>query len=138
MESHSRSGDERKGDEAEFVIIKNATSAEVDVEIVHEHGREVVIVEIVDVEECGRNNTPPPAAHRYKVKIDHHYHVFDHRFVTGREVLEAANKMPIEKFELEKRLHGGHYVAIEATEEVDLGECGIEVFETFPLDETEG
>ncbi|MEA3011770.1 MAG: hypothetical protein QOD42_315 [Sphingomonadales bacterium] len=137
MDNH-RHPDHEKGDEPEIVIINNHTDSEVDVEIKHEHGRDVVIVEIVDIEECGRNNTPPPQAHRYKVKIDHIYHVFDHRFVTGREILEAGGKTPIEKYELEKRLHGGHYVAIEPDEKVDLGECGIEVFETFPLDETEG
>lgn len=64
--------------------------------------------------------------------------MFDRRFVTGREILVAGGKTPIEKYELEKRLHGGHYVSIAVDEKVDLGECGIEVFETFPLDETEG
>jgi hypothetical protein len=108
-------------------------------EIVTPSGNDAdVEVEIVDVEEYGRKNTPPPKARHYKVKIDHIHHVFDHRFVTGREILVAGGKTPIEKYELEKRLHGGQYVAIEPDEEVDLGEPGIEVFETFPLDETEG
>src|SRR3546814_10585984 len=82
------------------------------VEIKHEKGHDIVIVDIVDVVECGRANQPPPHAHRYKVKIDHIYHVFDRRFVTGREILVAGGKTPIEKYELEKRLHGGHYDSI--------------------------
>ncbi|MGN6691138.1 MAG: multiubiquitin domain-containing protein [Sphingopyxis sp.] len=137
MDTHNHPRD-RKDDDPEIVIINNRTDADVDVEIKHENGHDIVIVDIVDVEECGRANQTPPHAHRYKVKIDHIYRVFDRRFVTGREILVAGGKTPIEKYELEKRLHGGHYVSIGVDEKVDLGECGIEVFETFPLDETEG
>jgi hypothetical protein len=136
METHNHPGGRK--DDDEIVIINNRTDAEVDVKIKHENGQDIVIVDIVDIEECGRCNQPPPAAHRYKVKIDHIYHVFDRRFVTGAEILVAGGKTPIEKYELEKRLHGGNYVSIDPTDKVDLGECGIEVFETFPLDETEG
>lgn len=137
MESHNHLND-RKDDDPEIVIINNRSDAEVDVKIKHEHGHDVVIVDIVDIEECGRANRPPPLAHRYKVKIDSIYHVFDRRIVTGADILVAGGKTPIEKYELEKRLHGGNYVSIEPNTKVDLGECGIEVFETFPLDETEG
>lgn len=137
MESHNHPHD-RKDDDPEIVIINNRSDAEVDVKIKHEHEHDVVFVDIVDVEECGRANRHPPLAHRYKVKIDSIHHVFDRRFVTGAEILVAGGKTPIEKYELEKRLHGGNYVSIEPNMKVDLGECGIEVFETFPLDETEG
>ncbi|WP_271627857.1 multiubiquitin domain-containing protein [Bradyrhizobium sp. CCBAU 11445] len=126
--------------EAEVVVVEGRGAGEVlvEVEVFQDHGREVVVIDIVDIEECGRDNRPPPHAHRYKVKIDHDYFVFDRRFVTGRELLERAGKTPVTKYELEKRMHGGHYVAIGLDEKVDLGEHGIEVFETFPLDETEG
>ncbi len=110
----------------------------VEVEVVHHHGEEIAVIDIVNIEEHGRHNRPPPHAHRYKVKVDHAYFVFDHRFVTGRELLERAGKTPVTKYEIEKRMHGGHYVAVGLDERVDLGEGGIEVFETFPLDETEG
>lgn len=103
-----------------------------------EHREDIVVIDIVDIEEHGRHNRPPPHAHRYRVKIDHAYFVFDHRFVTGRQLLERAGKVPVTKYELEKRMHGGHYVAVGLDDRVDLRECGIEVFETFPLDETEG
>ena len=111
---------------------------EVDIAVIAAEGREVLIVEIVDIEQCGRENRPPPLAKHYKIKIDHDYYVLDHRFVTGRQLLERAGKLPPERYEIEKRLHGGDYVAIELDQVVDLGEPGIEVFETFPLDETEG
>lgn len=99
---------------------------------------EVTPVDIIDVEEFGRDNRPPPPARRYRVKIDHEHYVFDQRIVTARQLLERAGKTPPERYELEKRMHGGHYVSLELDQEVDLGEPGIEVFESFPLDEQEG
>lgn len=96
------------------------------------------VLDLVEIELYGRDNRPPPSAKAYKVKIDHDHHVFQVRFVTGRELLVKARKTPPEKYEIEKRVHGGRYVAIGLDERVDLGEPGIEVFETFPLDETEG
>lgn len=118
-----------------------ADRARPDVVVVAEHDdgeHERIVFEIVDIEECGRDNRPPPLAHSYRVKIDHEHHVIRKRFVTGRELLVIAGKKPPEHYEIEKRMHGGHYVAVELDQSVDLGECGIEVFETFPLDETEG
>lgn len=133
--------DDSRDRDAETVVIEDRRDGHdllVDVEIRHDHGREVIVIDIVDIEEYGRENRPPPHAHRYKVKIDHIHFVFDHRYVTGRQLLERANKLPVTRYEIEKRMHGGHFVPIGLDEKVDLGEPGIEVFETFPLDETEG
>jgi len=99
---------------------------------------EVIVLEIVEIEIFGRENRPPPPAKAYKVRIDHEKYVFESRWVTGRELLAKAGKTPPEKYEIEKRVHGGHYVPVGLDQKVDLGEPGIEVFETFPLDETEG
>jgi len=99
---------------------------------------EVEVVEIVEIEIFGRENRPPPPAKAYKVKIDHESFIFETRFVTGRDLLVKAGKTPPEHYEIEKRVHGGVYVPVGLEETVDLGEPGIEVFETFPLDETEG
>lgn len=95
-------------------------------------------VDLVDLEEYTRANRKPPPARRYRVKIDHNHHVISKRFITARELLELAGKTPPESYELEKRMRGGKYVPLELDQEVDLGEPGIEVFESFPLDETEG
>jgi hypothetical protein len=98
----------------------------------------IQIVEIVEIEIYGRDNRPPPPAKAYQVRIDHERYVFETRHVTGRTLLMKAGKTPPEHYEIEKRMHGGKYVAVGLDEMVDLGEPGIEVFETFPLDETEG
>jgi hypothetical protein len=98
----------------------------------------VEVIEIVEIEIYGRDNRPPPPAKSYKVKIDHEHYVFHQRRVTGRELLVKAGKTPPDHYEIEKRVHGGKYIPVGLDEHVDLGEPGIEVFETFPLDETEG
>lgn len=98
----------------------------------------IEIVEIVEIETYGRENRRPPPAKAYKVRIDHDPFVFHERHVTGRQLLEKAGKTPADHYEIEKRMHGGAYVPVRLDETVDLGEHGIEVFETFPLDETEG
>jgi hypothetical protein len=125
-------------EEEEVVIVHDHVGVDVNVDVRHEDGREVVEIDIVDIEECGRDNRPPPRARRYRVKIDHEYYVVEKRRVTARELLELAGKKPAQKYELEKRMHGGNYVSLELDEKVDLGEPGIEVFESFPLDESEG
>lgn len=126
--------------DGDTVVIRDRAGDDVAVEVTvrHEHGHEVIEVEIVDIEEHGRENHCPPPARHYKIKVDGKPFVFGKRFVTGQGILEKAGKTPPERYELEKRMYGGNYVAIALTETVDLGEKGIEVFETFPLDETEG
>lgn len=127
-----------KDHEPETILINNHTDAEVDVRVTHRDGHEVIEVDIVDVECCGRENLPPPPAKRYRVKIDREYYVFERRVVTGREILERAGKVPVTRYELEMGLHGAGFVAVEPEEPIDLGRPGIEVFQTFPLDEQEG
>ena len=129
---------EDQNHETETIVIKNLTDAEVDVHVRQEGGVEIVEVDIVDVEECGRQNRVPPPARRYRVKIDREYYVFEQRVVTGREILERAKKVPVSRYELEMAVHGAGFVAVELDERIDLGRPGIEVFQTFPLDEQEG
>ena len=126
--------------DGDVVIIRDKAGddVEVDVSIRQENGQTVIEIDLVAIEECGRDNRPPPPAKAYKVRIDRKPYVFETRFVTGHEILERAGKIPVTRFELEKRVHGGRYVPIGLDQKVDLGECGIEAFETFPLDETEG
>ena len=99
---------------------------------------EGIEVDLVDLEEYAGASRKPPPARRYRVKIDHDHYVIEKRFIIARELLELAGKTPPESYELEKRMSGGNYVPLELDQEVDLGEPGIEVFESFPLDETEG
>lgn len=123
------------GDE---VVIRNRTDDEVTVRIRERDGHDLIEVEVLDVEECGRSGRIPPPARRYKVRIDREHHVFDRRVVTAREMLERAGRVPVERFEIEMGMHCAGFVSLEYGQEVDLGQPGIEVFQTFPLDEQEG
>jgi len=125
MDTHSSSP--QPHDPSDYEVISPANDADVE-----------IVVEIIEIEIYGRENRTPPAAKAYKVKIDHHHYVFHTRVVTGRELLVKAGKTPPDHYEIEKRVHGGQYIPIGLDQRVDLGEPGIEVFETFPLDETEG
>jgi hypothetical protein len=106
--------------------------------ILERTGDGVVLVEIVEIEIYGRRNERPPHARVYRVKIDGEPYDFTQRRVLGRDILERANKRPPERFQLDKKVHGGRFIPVGLAETVDLGEPGIEVFETFPLDEREG
>lgn len=101
-------------------------------------GEALVVVEIVEIEIYGRRNEKPPHARVYRVKIDGQPYDFTQRIVLGRDILERAGKRPPERFQLDKKVHGGRFIPVGLAEKVDLGEPGIEVFETFPLDEREG
>lgn len=122
----------------DVVIIHDRVGVDVDVKVREEHGHDVIEVDIVDVEKCGREGKVPPPAKRYKVRIDRDYHVFDKRIVTARELLERAGKVPVERFEIEMGMHCAGFVNLEPGQKIDLGQPGIEVFQTFPLDEQEG
>jgi hypothetical protein len=101
-------------------------------------GLELEEVELVEVEDYGREGRRPPPARRYAVKIDGQRYVFEQRIVTGAELLKRAGRTPPERWQLDKRVRGGKFIPIALGDKVDLGEPGIEVFETFPLDEREG
>lgn len=94
-------------------------------------------VEEVDVEVFAREGRAPPPARRYRVRIDGKPYVFEVRLVTGRDILEKAGKTPPERFQLDQRIRG-KFEPVGLGETVDLGRPGLEVFETFPLDEREG
>lgn len=103
--------------------------------------RAVVIeeeVEIVEIEIYGKRNEKPPRAKHYLVRIDRDKFTFDKRFVTGRELLEKAGKMPLDRWRIHQKLHGGQMKEIGYDQEVDLGAPGVERFTTFEITVTDG
>src|SRR5688500_18020003 len=87
-------------------------------------------VEEIDVEHYGKRNEKPPPAKRYRIRVDRTTHVFDTRFVTGREILAKAGKTPHTRWRLHQKLHGGAMIEIGYEQRVDLGEKGVERFTT--------
>lgn len=94
--------------------------------------------EIIDLEVYAKEGKTPPAGKRYQIRVDNQKIIMDKSNPTGREILEKANKYPIERFQLNQRLKGGVVKKIEYNQVVDLTTPGIERFMTVPLDQTEG
>lgn len=74
----------------------------------------------------------------YKFKVRNETFETTNRFITGREVLEAAGLVPPERFKLDLKTHGNHYREIALDERVDLAEPGIEKFTYVTRDQFEG
>lgn len=94
--------------------------------------------EIVDIEEFAKEGKTPPKKRRYRIRVDRTKFVVNVECMTGREILELAGKLPVEKFSLRQKFRGGSVVKIDYDEKVDFTKPGIEKFITIPLDQTDG
>lgn len=83
----------------------------------------------VDVEECTKYERRPPRWHRYRIRVDRAKFIVEKRMVSGAQVLGLVEKRPFD-WALNQKLRGGRRIRIEAHEEVDLAEPGMERFET--------
>jgi hypothetical protein len=101
------------------------------------HGDEHV-EELVDIEECGKQNRKPPRARKYRIRVNKERFTVDVPKMTGAEILKLAGKVPPENYKLQQKFHGGKVKTIQLTDVVDFTEPGVERFQTFPLTETEG
>ncbi|MDB4875598.1 MAG: hypothetical protein JWM41_2044 [Gemmatimonadetes bacterium] len=94
--------------------------------------------EPVDVEEFATRGHPVPKATRYRIRVDRSVYIVNGPNITGREVLEVSNHVPVEHWRLDERFRGGATKKVELNEVVDLTTAGLERFMTLPLDQTEG
>lgn len=99
---------------------------------------EIILIEEVDIEIYAREGKRPPHARRYRIRVDRDYFVTTASSLTGRQILELAGRLPVERFGLRQRHHGGQVVSIALDQVVDLTQLGIERFTTIPKDQTEG
>ena len=58
--------------------------------------------------------------------------------MTGRELLELADKKPAEGYAIYLKVKGGQPQRIDLDQKIDLSQPGVERFVTLPLDQTEG
>lgn len=104
----------------------------------NENTQHIEIYENIEIEEYGKANKEVPKASFYLLRIDKSKYKTSDIFLTGRQLLEMALKIPIEQYKLFQKLHGGQRKEIKYDETVDLRAKGIERFQTVPLCETEG
>ena len=74
----------------------------------------------------------------YKVQIDKDFFEVPVSRMTGRELLELADKKPAEGYAIYLKVKGGQPQRIELDQKIDLSQTGVERFVTLPLDQTEG
>ena len=94
--------------------------------------------EYIDIEEYAKNGKEPPKGKKYLIKIDKALYKVDHECMTGKEILEVAGKLPVERFQLNIKMKGGEVKKINYDEKICFTTPGIERFMTIPLDQTEG
>ncbi len=76
--------------------------------------------------------------HEYKVQIDKDFFEAPVSRMTGRELLELADKKPAESYAIYLKVKGGQPERIDLDQKIDLSVPGVERFVTLPLDQTEG
>ena len=94
--------------------------------------------EIIDLDQYAQSGITPPKGKQYRFMVDRQQVISEKETLTGREILQLANKPNPDGFMLRQKLKGGTMVSIKLDQVVDLTEPGIEKFKTLPLDQTEG
>lgn len=93
---------------------------------------------VVDIEQCAQSDRQPPKGQeKYRIKIDNKRVVVEHGELTGEEILALVQK-DYGEWTLNQKLRGGRRKLIEADQEVDLTQPGIERFETVKKQAQQG
>lgn len=100
--------------------------------------QDVEVIDEIEIEQYGKENKKPPKARVYVLRIDKSTYRSRDVLLTGKQLLELAQKQPIEQYKIFQKLHGGQRKEIKHEDTVDLRTKGIERFQTVPLCETEG
>ena len=74
----------------------------------------------------------------YKIQIDKDFFEAPVSRMSGRELLELADKKPAERYAIYLKVKGGQPDRIDLDQKIDLSRPGVERFVTLPLDQTEG
>ena len=87
----------------------------------------------------GKSSDKPSTPKGYfKVQIDKDFFETPVSRMTGRELLELADKKPAERYAIYLKVKGSAPERLNLDEKVDLSKPGVERFVTLPLDQTEG
>jgi hypothetical protein len=92
---------------------------------------------VIELEDYGKRGEQPPKGCAYRIRIDREAYIVHAETITGRELLELAQKAPIERYMVFQKARG-QMQEIGLDDTVDLTHPGIERFVTLPKDTTEG
>ncbi len=94
--------------------------------------------EVVNIEAYAKSGQKPPKAERYQIRIDKIQYTVDVVEMSGRQLLQLAEKVPPENYMLTLKIHGGQPKPIGLDDIVSFLDPGVERFMTLPKDQTEG
>jgi hypothetical protein len=94
--------------------------------------------EVIDLEEFAQAGRKPPKAKKYRIRIDKTKYEVSVPSMTGRQLLQLAGKIPVERFLLSQKLHGGQVKPVGLDDVADFTAPGVERFMTLAKDQTEG
>jgi multiubiquitin len=97
-----------------------------------------VIDDIIEIEIFVKEDRPVPHAKGYVIRVDKQKITVHKHEITGREILELANKRPPENYILREIFSGGRSEVVALDQIVDLHRHKVEKFKTLPRDQTEG
>ncbi len=96
-------------------------------------------LDMVDIEEWGKECKAIPPSRKYRIKIDKDYYVVDKLQFTGLELLSIAGKNPPDKFDIFKMLNGQPKpIKIGHNDHILLNEKCLVRFVTLPKEQTDG
>lgn len=93
--------------------------------------------EYADLEALAKAGNPPPQQSRYRIRINKEHYNVDVPAMTGRQLLELAEKKPPERHQIRQKVRG-ELLPVGLDELVDFTKPGLERFQTIALDQTEG
>jgi len=99
---------------------------------------EEILDEIIDLEEWAKAGKHPRPARGYKIRIDKTHYTVHVRHMTGRQILELADKLPPDKYILRQIHPGGRPEKVGLEQTVDFAKPGIEKFKTMPCNAKDG
>jgi len=105
---------------------------------IEKNSKSDLLEEYIDIEEYSKAGKEPPKGEKYLIKVDKAFFKIDSECLTGRQILEIAGKIPVERFQLNEKSKGGIIRKVNYDETVCFSKPGIERFMTIPLDQTEG
>lgn len=91
----------------------------------------VIVEEIIVIEEFGKSGRKPPRARGYKIRVDKEHLVFHEEWVTGRQILVEAKRLPPEKYILREIFANAPPEKIDLDQKVHLRKHGVEKFRTM-------
>jgi hypothetical protein len=92
---------------------------------------EGIVEDIIVIEEFGKSGRKPPRARGYKIRVDKEHLVFHEEWVTGRQILVEAKRVPPEKYILREIFANAPPEKIDLDQKVHLRKHGVEKFRTM-------